>query len=180
MKPNQWLVKLAALLLAACAYPAGVAFADEGAEPAVDETPVDVGVVEEGEVMPEDWIYMTGAPVEGEVADGDVAVDDGTVVLEDGTVVNFDGGEEVPAEELMYTTGVAGESASVSVSAPDYVDAAGISEVQLDSAYDGAVVQSEFEGSSESLAAPEVPAPSEGSAARIQGGRLVSAAPASK
>lgn len=176
MKPNQWLVKLAALLLAACAYPAGVAFADEGAEPAVDETPVDVGVVEDGEAMPEDWIFMTGAPVEGEEA-----ANDGAVVLEDGTVVTFDGvGEEPSAEELMFYTTSTPE-ASVSVNAPDYVDASGISEVQLDPAYDGAVVQSEFDRSNdESLASPELPAPSEGSTARIQGGRLVGQAPASK
>jgi len=188
MKPIHALAKLAALLMAVCAFPA---FAqEEGTEPgAVDEMPVedgevvDVGVLEDGEVMPEEWIYMTGVPVDGEeVADGDVAVDDGTVVLEDGTVVTFDGveGEEPTAEELMYYTTSAPES-SVSVNAPDFVDASGISEVQIDAAFDGnSIVESQFDAPGEALSAPELP-PVESGGARMQDGRLVAntAAPAS-
>jgi hypothetical protein len=191
MKANHWWTKLAAILLAASAYPAGVALADDGVSEdpgVVDEAPledggevVDVGVVADGETMPEDWIYMTGAPVEGEEAPaGDAVVlelEDGTVVLVEETV---DGEVDITAEPLMYTTGVAGESSSLSVNAPDYVDASGISEVQLDPAFDGnSVVETGFDRGDGELSAPEVPAPSEGGSVRLEGGKLVQAAPAS-
>lgn len=156
------LATLLALMTLACAS----AFADEGEAGDAGAADGDEVVLEDGEPMPEEWLYMTtGEPVEGDAV---------VIELEDGSVVMVDGAEGemgITAMPLMSTTGAAG---GVSVNAPDFVDAAGIAEVQLDGGPAVAgVVSTDFDAPVAPIASPELPAGS-ATGVRMHGGHLVS------